>query len=211
MQTCQLRRTVFGHGLNGRPCRNPELLGIPADGGYRQPNIGLGNITLFYKAFDLLPHIVDRNGKADVVDGCPGGRGVFGVGDADDLPVKIKQRATGIAGIDGTVRLEQIHGYGVGKGHTPVLGADSPCGEGKGQLAQRITDGNDTVAHMDIIRVADNHRAEAPRIDLQNRQIVAFVAADQPGVVNTAVIHAHPDAIGAFDHMVVGDDIAILR
>ena len=94
------------------------------------------NTAVFGSAFDDFfnggIHLINRNGEPDVVDGRFRGRtagGVFGIGDADNLSVQVEQRAAGIAGIDGRVGLNQLHGVVLRKSHFPVQGADGAGGQ----------------------------------------------------------------------------------
>ena len=156
--------------------------------------------------------MVDGDGEADVVDGRGRGRGagILGVGDADDLTVEVKQRTAGVAGVDGAVRLNEVHGQGIGEGDLPILGADKTGGEGEGQLAQRVADGHHAVAHVQIVGIAQNHRGQPLSVYLQDGHVVAFVVADEGGVIGVAVVHGYGDAVGVFHHVVVGQDIAVL-
>ena len=157
--------------------------------------------------------MVDGDGEADVVDGRGGGRrgaGILGVGDADDLTVEVKQRTAGVAGVDGAVRLNEVHGQGIGEGDLPILGADKTGGEGEGQLAQRVADGHHAVAHVQVVGVAQNHRGQPLGVHLQDGHVVAFVVADEGRVIGVAVVHGYGDAVGVFHHVVVGQDIAVL-
>ena len=123
----------------------------------------------------------------------------------------IEQGAAGVAGIDGTVRLNQLHADAAGHSNLPVQGTDGAGGQGEGQLAQRVADGNHTVAHVQVIGIADDHRGQALRIDLQHRHIVALIKANDPGIVLGTVISGNGNGVGALHHMVVGQDIAVVR
>lgn len=157
-------------------------------------------------------HLIDRNGEPDVVDGRLRGRtagGVFGVGDADDLSVQVEQRAAGIAGVDGRVSLNQLHGVVLRKRHFSVQGADGAGGQGEGEFAQRIADGHHFVSHVCVGGLAQCYRLEPGGVNFQNRYVVIFVVAPHRRLVAFAVVGGNRDGIRPLDHVVVGDDISI--
>ena len=99
---------------------------------------------------------VNGDCKTDIVNGgtAAGRPAVLGIGDADDFSVQIEQCTAGVAGIDSAVSLQQIHGGIIGESNFPILGTDRTGGQGEGQLAQRIADGNHTVTHIQVIGIA---------------------------------------------------------
>ena len=110
-------------------------------------------------AFHNRANTVDRNCKRNVVDRSARRRTarVLRVGDSHHLAVKIEERAARVAGVDGTVGLEQIHHRPAREGHLTVQRADHTRRQREGQLAERIADGKHRVAHVQLLRRAEHH------------------------------------------------------
>lgn len=204
---------VIGQALDGSALRQAVLLGLIADADDADADIGLLDIALLDDAGDDIVHIVHGDGEADVVDGGAGagGAGILGVGDAHHFTVHVEQSAAGVAGIDGAVGLDQLLGAAGGHGHIPVQGADGTGRQGEGQLAQRVADGHYAVAYIQLAGGADDHRGQALGLHLQHGHIVALVVADDLGIILGAVVGGDGHRIGAFNDVVIGDDIAVIR
>ena len=59
----------------------------------------------------------------------------------------------------------------------------TPVVRGERQLAQRVADGDDAVADVQRIRVAEHDGGEVGRVDLQDGNVVALVVADELRVI----------------------------
>ena len=83
------------------------------------------------------------------------------------------------------------------------------------QLAERVADGVDQIAHGEGIAVAEADGLEAVRVDLEHGDVVVFLIADDRGGIARAVVEDHVDVLvvlrGQLDHVVVGEDITVLR
>ena len=110
-----------------------------------------GDIALADKLFDDGLGGVYRDGEAQAFHAF---LGVFRVDDADKLPLAVEQAATGVAGVDGRVGLQQGQGLII-DGDFPAQGADDAAGDGAAQLAQGVADGNRGFAHAQVLAVAD--------------------------------------------------------
>ena len=81
--------------------------------------------------------------------------------------------------------------------------------KGESQFAQRITDCNNAVTDLHVVRITQHNRCETVCADLQHRDIIALVIADQLSFVGFIVICGDFDLVRIFDHMVVGNDISV--
>ena len=94
--------------------------------------------------------------------------------DADHLAAHVDQRAAGVAGIDGDVGLDQRQQIaGVAR-----LGADD-AGRHRALEAERRADRDHPFADLELGDVADAHRGQAGRLDLDQRDVGALVGADR--------------------------------
>ena len=94
-----------------------------------------------------------------------------------------------------------------------VKRADVTGGHGERQIAQRISDGLDCLADLDLVGIADRDGLQALGLDLQKRNVVHAVRADDGGRVFLARIELHDDGpfVRIRDDVVIGNDIAVLR
>ena len=155
--------------------------------------------------------IVDGDGKANAFHA---GVTVFRGHHANHFAPGIVHRAAGIAGVDSGVDLEHVDGIRAFPGlDGPVKGADVAGAHGELQLAQGIAHGVDCFAHAEAVTVAKGGGREVCGIYFQNGDIVAFLHADDAGVIAGAVMEDHrdilPAGIGILNHMVVGDNVAV--
>ncbi len=78
--------------------------------------------------------------------------------------------------------------------------------------AEGIADRDHPVADADLVGIAELHgrqRLLARRLDLQHGKIGARVGADQLGLELGIVAQDDGDVLGALDHVVVGDHVAV--
>ena len=159
-------------------------------------------------------HVVDGNGEAEPFDGHARLRrsGYLRGRNADDIAVHIEQRPAGVAGVDSRVGLQHIddRSVGVDLGGRRIV---KNGGHGERQIAQRISDGLDCLADLDLVGIADRDGLQALCLDLQKRNVVHAVRADDGGGVFLARIELHDDGplVRIRDDVVIGDDIAVLR
>ena len=174
--------------------------------------VSAGHIAIVDEVGDHTDHIVNGDGEADALDGGAGvgGSGILGGGDADDLALRIKQGAAGVARVDGGIGLDHADD-GIVRGDLPVDTAYVTHGLGGGQGAQGIADGNHHVADVQLRAAADGGGAQAGSVHLQHRQVIGGVEADDLGGILIAAVQHHADLRAALHHMVIGDHIAILR
>ena len=167
-------------------------------------------MTVLLQIINHTQRVVDRNCKADALDARAGrrGAGVLCARDANHIAVHVKQRTAGVAGVDCHIRLQHVDGLSVSV-DLAVERAHNARRHGKGQLAERIADGNDFFADLNLIGVTDGHSLQACRVDLQKRHVVHFVGADDFRVILFAVIELDSHACRALDHVVVGHNVAV--
>ena len=121
---------------------------------------------------------IDGDGEADVL-GLPGDRGV----DADDVALEVEQRAAGVARVDRGVGLQEVgEVLAVGLGEAAVLGRHDPgrhrrpAGEVEG-----VADGDDLVAHLEGIGVAQRKGSEVVAVDVQDGEVRSGICGDDLG------------------------------
>ena len=126
--------------------------------------------------------------------------------DAYHFAVQVEQRATGIAGVDGHVGLNEGHIVLARQG--TALGADNAGGRGMIKTKGRA-DGQYPFAHLELLGTADLHHRQMLRINLQQGDITAFVTANQRGFQLTTVTQAYQNFRGVLDDVMIGHHIAI--
>src|SRR5204863_2300281 len=119
--------------------------------------------------------------------------------DADHFTVDVDERTTGIARIDRGVGLDEVlNGVLVtaGKGQLrATLRTDDPRGDREVE-AERISDGNDPLAHARYAIVAERHDRKIVRVNLDERDVGGWIATDNFRREGPIVEQPHGDAIG---------------
>ena len=67
------------------------------------------------------------------------------------------------------------------------------------------------IAHIQAVAVAQRYVRQILGVDLDDCDIIVFIAADILGVIAVAVVQCDLHGIGVAYHMVVGDDVAVRR
>src|SRR5690606_2340503 len=152
---------------------------------------------------------LDRHRKADAGRGAR--RTVDGGIDADQPPSRIEQRATGIAGVDSGVGLDQVvNGRATGvAGKGAVKRRDDAGGE-RPVEPEGIANGKDLLPHLEIGTGAHRHRRRAfeADADLEYGDVVRWARPHQRGLVVAAVGKLDGGFGRALDDVEVGDDMA---
>ena len=132
--------------------------------------------------------------------------------DAHHLAVLVDERAAGVAGVQGGVGLDQRHGLSVHQ-YIPVDGGDDAVRQRSPQLhAQGIADGVHLVAHCQQVRVSERSGGQGRlRLHLQHRQIVFGVSGHVLRLIAVSGVQRDHAVPAALHHMVVRDEIAVLR
>ncbi len=174
-------------------------------------DIGLGDVALFDDAVNYRAHGVNGDGKADVINGRAraGRAGILGVRDADDLAVEVKQCTARVAGVNGAVGLNEVHGDVAGERYLAVECAHGAGGQREGQLAKRIADGDDIVADIEVIRVAERDGSEPLGVNFEYGDVVALVIAYERRVIALAVIKRRLNGACRLYNVIVCQKIAI--
>ena len=131
-------------------------------------------------------------------------------------PPHAHQRAAGVAGIDGGIGLDEVLDAALAPAgeaaERAALGAHDAGGDGEGEaLAERVADGQHPLADAGVVAVAERHRRQALGVDLEHRHVGVGIGAHDLGLELPAVEQADRDLLGAFDHVVVGQDVAVGR
>ena len=207
------RTAPLGHALHHRADRQAVgLRGGVVQIAHRHAEIRpVFHVAVLLQVVDDIHDVVDGDGKADALDrrAGRGTAGVFGRRDTDDVAVHIKQRPTGVAGVDGSVGLHHVDGRAVGV-DLAVQRADAAGGHGKRQFTQWVADGDDLLAHGQLVGVADRYCLQAAGLDLQQRHIVHGVRADDLRLVFLSVIELDGHGGRVLHDVVVGHDVAVL-
>src|SRR5690242_14617663 len=128
---------------------------------------------------DAVRH-VDRNSETDSLIAALTTES-FAIGqncgvDADQVSVQVHQRAARIAGIDGSVRLNEVL-IVLDTQSTASGGANDAHGRGFAD-AVWITNGEYDVANMHIGRIAELHGGQIGRVNFEHRDVRIGVGAD---------------------------------
>ena len=154
---------------------------------------------------DLADH-VRRHRKPDP-DRPAGGRQDRGV-HADHIAIHVEQRPARVALVDRGIGLDEVI---VGALQFAAPGRNDPGADRK-SLPQRVAHRHDPIADPHRITVAKGDKGQRfGAFDLQQRDVGLGVGADQFRIQTLTRKELDRDLIGAFDHMVVGDDIAVGR
>src|ERR1019366_8898696 len=108
--------------------------------------------------------------------------------------------AARIAGVDRGVGLDEVL-EDVDAQRVAAKGADNARGHRLAD-AERVADGKDDVADLQVIDVAEGDYRQFVEIDLQHRYVGVRVGADRVRLGAAPVAEEDFDVVGALDHMV---------
>src|SRR5262249_42443685 len=98
--------------------------------------------------------------------------------DADESAFSVYQRATGVAGIDGGVGLDEV--FVVQSESGTSSGADEAHRDGLANV-ERVTYGQDEIADFDLFAVGDFNGGQVLCVDLEDGDVSLGVLADHLG------------------------------
>src|SRR5207237_1446526 len=132
-----------------------------------------------------------------------------------ELSADVDERPARVAGVAGGVGLDEILN-GVARllqpGEEPPLGADDAGRHREGErLPQRVPDGERPLAHAGRVRIAELHRGQTTRVDLDDGDVGVGIRPDDLGGELALVVQLHGDLVGAGADVVVREDIAVAR
>ena len=160
--------------------------------------------------FDQVRHHLAGDGRgrgeADALPAAGGGKDRRV--DANQVTARIDQRATGVTAVNGGVGLNEVFERSDAQ-MTAAGGTDNAHGHGLAH-AQRIADGQHHIADGDLIRTVQLDFRQILQGDLQQRQVGLRIRADHPGGSIPAVAQRHQDLVGVPDHVITGEDIAVV-
>ena len=81
---------------------------------------------------------------------------------------------------------------------------------GPPERARAWPDGDDVLADAQSGGAAGAGRLQPRGVNLQNRHVRVEIASDKAALVSLAVVQGDHDGLGAFDHVIVGEDIAVV-
>ena len=125
--------------------------------------------------------------------------------DADHVAVDIHQRATGVAGVDRRIGLNEIF-KGVDAEMTARQRADN-AERHRLPDAEWIADRQHQIADLRLIGLAEGNRRQLRQIDLDDREIGIGIGADHFGFGTAVVSERDFDFIRRFNHVRVGEDV----
>ena len=119
-----------------------------------------------------------------------------------------------LPGIDGRVGLDEVLDAALTAARQAVeraaLGAHDAGGHGEREaLAQRVADGQHPLADPGVVTVAERHGRQVLRVDLHDGHIGVGIGADHLGLELPAIEQPDRDLLGAFDDVVVGEDVPV--
>ena len=146
-----------------------------------QAEIGAANAAIFFQVIDVAFRRVYRDREADAL-----GAGDDGDVHADHAAAAVHERAARISRVDGGVRLDEaahllLRGVGVGlrRDGTREPGYDAER-DRVSENAERVTDGDDALAELQIARIPELEIGELLCVDLQDGDVVDGVAGQEP-------------------------------
>ena len=90
-----------------------------------------------------------------------------------------------------------------------ALGRDDAAGHGIRIRAERAADGDDQLADLERIGLADRRGREAGRVDLDDREVGQRVDAVDRARQHAAVLQLDVELLATLDDVVVGEDPAV--
>ena len=151
---------------------------------------------------------IDRDGEADADVAVRSGED--GGVDADEPAAGVDERAAGVARVDGGVGLDEILVAGdlVEDADAPAGGGDDAHGDGLAD-AERVADGEDHVAHAELVAVGQGDGGQVLGLDLDDGDVGLRIGADDLGGELAVVVEQHLQLVRPLDDVVVGDDVAV--
>ncbi len=125
--------------------------------------------------------------------------------DADELAARVDQRTARVAGIDRRIRLDEIfvvRDADVGAADR----ANDAHRDGRVQR-ERISDGEDILAHFELVGIAPRYRRQILGADLHHGNVGLRIGADDFADKLALVVEQNFDLVRLGDDMVVGDDV----
>jgi hypothetical protein len=148
-------------------------------------------------------HQVHGDREADAL-GTTGTAVQHGRVDADQVAVRVDEGATGVAEIDGCIRLDEILECSKSE-LTATRGAHDALGHGLAE-AIGIADGEYDVARAQRIGATQGHDGEVADRQIEHRDIGIGVLAGDAGIGHAPIRELYADGVGAVDHVLIGDD-----
>ena len=132
--------------------------------------------------------------------------------DPDQSALRIEQRPTGVARVDGCVGLDGLrNAEGCQRGDGASYGADGALGQGA-FITKRVANGDCPLAYHHLVNVAHFHRPQlqALKINLDYSQIAVPVHCHHLRRHGEAIVQGDLHLVGALHHVGVGDDVSLV-
>ena len=126
----------------------------------------------------------------------------------DHFTLHVEQRPARVALVNRRIGLQEIV---IGTAQLAPTGRDDARGDRKA-LPQGVAHRHDPIADAHLVAVAEGNEGQGfGAVHLQQRHVGLQIETDQFSLKGLTTKGFHLDLIGAFNDMVVGDDIAISR
>ena len=128
--------------------------------------------------------------------------------DADQLALRVDERAAGVAVVDRRVGLQEVLEAAVAGAGGAALGADDARGD-RLPDAKRVADGEHHVADTRLVRIGERKRVEPGGLHFQHREIARCIVAHDGGRQHAAIRELDLHLVGAVHHVVVGENVTV--
>lgn len=171
--------------------------------------IAVIDLAVLHQLLGSGTHDLRGDGEASASEGAAVGddEGV----DSHELTVRVDERSAGVAGVDGSVGLDEAAGLaGIIRVRIGTVdGTDDAAGDGELEVAERAAEGKDSLSGMQLAGVAPGDAGEAGRVNLDDSEIGQLVDTDELAGEDAAIVEGDLDVRGAVDDVAVGDDVAV--
>ena len=214
LEACRLGGTALGHlghvgAVVGREIVRRGVLGVHRHHG--KADVGVRDLLAVDDHLRDLDRVVAGDGESDARERLR----VRGEqrADAHQLSLFVHERAARVAGVDGSIDLDEVGIEGVARLPVHELAAIEGAHDARrhGRVeAEGAADGHNPIAGRERRGVAhlDGREQGVIRLGADNGEVARGVGAHDVGVVGDA-LDRDRDGLGSVDHVVVGDDVAL--
>src|SRR6266571_4671337 len=153
------------------------------------------HVTVFDETLHGIAGEVRRNSETDALIAT--GAAQDGCVDADQTALGVHQGATGVAGIDRGVGLDEVLIIQP-DGAASASGTDDTSGHGLAD-AERIADRQHYIPHLNFVTVGHGHSRQVLGVHFNHGDVALGVATDDFGGEFAAILQRHFDLVSAID------------
>ena len=129
---------------------------------------------------------------------------------ANEFAAQVDERAARVARVDRCIGLNKVF-VRVGAADTGAALRTDDAGRYRVRKAERVTDGNNEIAYLGLVRIAERDLRQLIRRHFQDRDIGAGVGANDLGIEHAIVEQRYFDGVCVLDDMMVGHNVAVAR